>query len=29
MTALNLGTGGGQTNLGNDTSGGVAQGDVV
>lgn len=29
LTALNLGQGGGQTNLGTDTSGGVAQGDVI
>lgn len=29
LTALNLGQGGGQTNIGTDTSGGVAQGDIV
>lgn len=28
LQALNMGTGGGATNLGNDTSGGVAEGDI-
>ena len=28
LQALNMGTGGGATNLGDDTSGGVAEGDI-